>query len=264
MQHKPNQGASHDISLDSPPIRSRSRPSRPAATAPATVERCQHRRHHRQRAASTSILPTRPTVPTCHVNTGDQVHQKAYWDAGGANAYADKYSTANGGNAESNGDQHNYSGHDTSNVSADTTAYQTNFLAADMSQNVRPASEATAATTTTPRVGMCTCISDRTYMTAGPAAKAAGSRFLRRSRWKTGRGRTSKSLAGDRNADAAASAANDAAAANAARRRRCGPAQDRCASSSPMAAATISCFWRLRSICFRSTIACCRAAAPTR
>lgn len=71
------------------------------------------------------------------VNTGDQVHQKAYWDAGGANAYADKYSTANGGNAESNGDQHNYSGHDTSNVSADTTAYQTNFLAADMSQNVQ-------------------------------------------------------------------------------------------------------------------------------
>ena len=28
------------------------------------------------------------------------------------------------------------SGHDTSNVYANTTAYQTNFLAADMSQNV--------------------------------------------------------------------------------------------------------------------------------
>ena len=71
-----------------------------------------------------------------HVNTGDHVDQTASWDAGGANAYADKHSTANGGWAESNGDQHNYSGHDTSNVSADTTAYQSNFLAADMQQNV--------------------------------------------------------------------------------------------------------------------------------
>jgi hypothetical protein len=70
------------------------------------------------------------------VNTGDQVHQKAYWDAGNANATADKFSSAHGGNAESNGSQHNYSGHDTSTVHADTTAYQTNFLAADMSQNV--------------------------------------------------------------------------------------------------------------------------------
>lgn len=70
------------------------------------------------------------------VNTGDHVYQKADWDAGNANAHADKYSSANGGNAESNGDQHNYSGHDTSNVSADTTAYQSNFLAADMSQHV--------------------------------------------------------------------------------------------------------------------------------
>jgi hypothetical protein len=71
-----------------------------------------------------------------HVNTGDQVTQKAYWDAGGANAHADLLSKAYGGIAESNGSQHNYSGHDTSNVSADTTAYQTNFLAADMSQHV--------------------------------------------------------------------------------------------------------------------------------
>jgi hypothetical protein len=70
------------------------------------------------------------------VNTGDHVSQKAYWDAGNANAQADKYSSAHGGNAESNGDQHNYSGHDTSTVSADTTAYQSNWLAADMSQNV--------------------------------------------------------------------------------------------------------------------------------
>jgi len=71
-----------------------------------------------------------------HVNTGDQVHQKAYWDAGGANATADVFSKAHGGIANSNGDQSSWSGHDTSNVSADTTAYQTNFLAADMSQHV--------------------------------------------------------------------------------------------------------------------------------
>ena len=36
-----------------------------------------------------------------HVNTGDQVHQKAYWDAGGANAKAEKYSKAEGGKAVS-------------------------------------------------------------------------------------------------------------------------------------------------------------------
>jgi len=71
-----------------------------------------------------------------HVNTGDQVHQKAYWDAGGANAKADDYSKAYGGEAESNGDQKSSSGHNTSDVDASTTAYQTNFLAADMSQHV--------------------------------------------------------------------------------------------------------------------------------
>jgi hypothetical protein len=71
-----------------------------------------------------------------HVNTGDQVYQKAYWDAGGANAKADDYSKAYGGYAKSNGDQYSESGHDTSKVSADTTAYQSNFLAADMSQSV--------------------------------------------------------------------------------------------------------------------------------
>jgi hypothetical protein len=71
-----------------------------------------------------------------HVKTGDDVYQKAYWDAGGANADADKYSKAYGGKAESNGDQKNYSGHDTSKVHADTTAYQDNFLAADQSQTV--------------------------------------------------------------------------------------------------------------------------------
>ena len=34
-----------------------------------------------------------------HVNTGDKVHQNAYWDAGGANAKAEKYSKAEGGKA---------------------------------------------------------------------------------------------------------------------------------------------------------------------
>ena len=71
-----------------------------------------------------------------HVNTGDQVHQTADWEAGGANAQANWFSTAHGGEAESNGNQSSYSGHDTSNVTANTTAYQTNFLAADMSQHV--------------------------------------------------------------------------------------------------------------------------------
>jgi hypothetical protein len=71
-----------------------------------------------------------------HVNTGDHVQQKAYWDAGGANAKADEYSKAYGGDAYSNGDQSNYSGHNTSQVHADTTAYQTNFLLADMHQDV--------------------------------------------------------------------------------------------------------------------------------
>jgi hypothetical protein len=71
-----------------------------------------------------------------HVNTGDKVYQKAYWDAGGANAEAEKFAKAYGGEAESNGDQKSYSGHDTSNVSANTTADQTNILSANMSQNV--------------------------------------------------------------------------------------------------------------------------------
>ena len=70
------------------------------------------------------------------VNTGDHVQQKAYWDAGGANAKADEYSKAYGGKAYSNGDQSNHSGYDTSKVHADTTAYQTNFLLADMHQSV--------------------------------------------------------------------------------------------------------------------------------
>ena len=71
-----------------------------------------------------------------HVNAGDKVNQKADWEAGGANAKADWFSKAYGGTAKSNGDQSSDSGHDTSKVNADTTAYQTNFLAADMSQHV--------------------------------------------------------------------------------------------------------------------------------
>lgn len=70
------------------------------------------------------------------VNTGDHVDQKAYWDAGGANAKAEDYSKAYGGTANSNGDQSNYSGYDTSKVYADTTATQDNWLAADQSQQV--------------------------------------------------------------------------------------------------------------------------------
>jgi hypothetical protein len=70
------------------------------------------------------------------VRTGDHVYQKADWDAGGANADAEWYAKAYGGEAESNGDQSSYSGRNTSDVDANTTAYQTNFLAADMSQSV--------------------------------------------------------------------------------------------------------------------------------
>jgi hypothetical protein len=70
------------------------------------------------------------------VKTGDQVHQKAYWDAGGANAKAEKHSKAEGGKAVSNGDQKSDSGHNKSDVDTDTSAYQKNYLKADMSQNV--------------------------------------------------------------------------------------------------------------------------------
>jgi hypothetical protein len=70
------------------------------------------------------------------VKTGDQVYQKAYWDAGGANAKAEKHSKAEGGKAVSNGDQKSDSGHNKSDVDADTSAYQKNHLSADMSQNV--------------------------------------------------------------------------------------------------------------------------------
>lgn len=70
------------------------------------------------------------------VKTGDQVHQKADWDAGGANAEAEKHSKAEAGKAVSNGDQESDSGHNKSDVDASTTAYQENYLKADMSQTV--------------------------------------------------------------------------------------------------------------------------------
>ena len=90
-----------------------------------------------------------------HVNTGDNVYQKAYWDAGGANAEAEKYAKAEkqaepekkhaepekytkaeGGTAKSNGDQDSDSGHNKSDVEANTTAYQENWLAVEQGQEV--------------------------------------------------------------------------------------------------------------------------------
>jgi hypothetical protein len=71
-----------------------------------------------------------------HVKNGDDVYQKAYWDAGGANAKAEKHSKAEGGKAVSNGDQESESGHNKSDVDANTKAYQENWLAADQSQTV--------------------------------------------------------------------------------------------------------------------------------
>ena len=70
-----------------------------------------------------------------HVNTGDHVDQKAYWDAGKASADAEKWSKAYA-DANSSGDQSSKSGHDTSKVYADTTATQTNSLMADLHQEV--------------------------------------------------------------------------------------------------------------------------------
>ena len=71
-----------------------------------------------------------------HVNTGDKVHQDADWDAGGANGKAEKHSKAEGGKATSNGDQESGSGHNKSDVDANTSADQDNYLKVDMSQNV--------------------------------------------------------------------------------------------------------------------------------
>ena len=103
-----------------------------------------------------------------HVKNGDDVSQKAYWDAGGANAKAEgaakskgmeshghmksdakaehghkksdakaeNDTKAEGGTAKSNGDQESYSGHNKSDVDANTKAYQENWLDADQSQKV--------------------------------------------------------------------------------------------------------------------------------
>jgi hypothetical protein len=70
------------------------------------------------------------------VKNGDHVSQKAYWDADGGDATASKFSKAYGGDAKSNGDQSSESGHNTSKVYANTTAHQTNYLKADMHQEV--------------------------------------------------------------------------------------------------------------------------------
>ena len=68
------------------------------------------------------------------VKNGDHVSQKAYWDAGGAGAKAEKYSKAEGGKAYSNGDQSSESGHNKSDVDANTKAVQDNWLGVDQSQ----------------------------------------------------------------------------------------------------------------------------------
>jgi hypothetical protein len=71
-----------------------------------------------------------------HVKNGDTVSQKVYWDAGGANARAEKYSKAEGGKANSNGDQESESGHNKSDVDANTKAVQDNWLAVEQGQTV--------------------------------------------------------------------------------------------------------------------------------
>lgn len=74
------------------------------------------------------------TGASVSVTTGDSVHQKASWDAGTATATAHKGSASAWAN--SNGDQSSSSGHDTSTVHANTTATQTNYLTADLHQEV--------------------------------------------------------------------------------------------------------------------------------
>src|SRR6266436_1785634 len=91
---------------------------RPAATAPETVETELTRATSTTARVSTSTRTTKRRAPTC------------------MSTPATRFSKAYGGTAKSNGDQSSDSGHDTSKVYADTTAYQTNFLAADMSQHV--------------------------------------------------------------------------------------------------------------------------------
>src|SRR5262245_23758347 len=64
------------------------------------------------------------------VTTGDHVSQKASWDADASAKKADEAT------AKSNGDQKSYSGEDTSKVYANTSAEQSNYLKADLSQQV--------------------------------------------------------------------------------------------------------------------------------
>jgi len=71
-----------------------------------------------------------------HVKNGDDTSQKADWDAGGANAKAEKHSKAEGGTAKSNGDQDSDSGHNKSDVEANTTAYQDNWALVEQGQEV--------------------------------------------------------------------------------------------------------------------------------
>jgi hypothetical protein len=73
---------------------------------------------------------------TVNVNTGDHVHQHASWDAGGANATVGDPPWQITATANSNGSQSSWSGHDTSDVYANTKAYQTNDLWLDQSQQV--------------------------------------------------------------------------------------------------------------------------------
>jgi hypothetical protein len=77
------------------------------------------------------------------VTTGDDVYQKADWDAGGAKGgdasvkkADDVWAKATGGTAKSNGDQYSESGHNKSYVDAHTIAAQENALKVDMSQMV--------------------------------------------------------------------------------------------------------------------------------
>jgi hypothetical protein len=67
----------------------------------------------------------------------------ASWDAGGANgvsvdppSWQHIHIPGTGGTATSNGDQYNESGHNTSDVYANTTAYQPNYVWADQHQDV--------------------------------------------------------------------------------------------------------------------------------
>jgi hypothetical protein len=71
------------------------------------------------------------------VNQGDDVHQKAYWDADGGDATAKKFSKAYGGDAKSNGDQTSKTGDDAAKVYANTEASQLNFVLADQHQDVK-------------------------------------------------------------------------------------------------------------------------------